>query len=360
MAGAIAAATAARTMPPINADESGACQSFRDANWLTDDEIALFKGWSDSGAAEGEPPAKPPAIEPPDHLGEGAIGMTMAEPYTPQADADHPTDDYRCFFLDPKLAADAYVSGFEIVPGERAEVHHMLLYSLTTVDDEQKAQALDDADPAPGWKCFGDGGVSGLNLLTVWAPGRDVVRYPEDTGIKITGGRKLVMQIHYNLLAGSKPDQTTVKIATSASVKKEAVLEPVSDDKLSLAPESADATAGRSIPLVLLGIPEIELHGVFPHMHLLGRTERLEVNDTGGDPADATCLVDVPRWNFHWQQLYFYDKSVILKSNQTVSVSCHYDTRGQTKTITYGEGTQDEMCLVYAYLTLPQGGTLPH
>jgi hypothetical protein len=282
--------------------------------------------------------------------------MTMAEAYTPQSGADHATDDYRCFFLDPKLVADAYATGFEIIPGERSEVHHMLLYSLQSDGQEQKAQASDDADAGPGWSCFG--GVDG-NLLAAWAPGKDVMTYPAETGIKISGGRKLVMQIHYNLLAGTKPDQTTVKISATPDVKKEAVLVPLSDEKLSLPPDAADATAGSQFLLALVGVPELELHGVFPHMHLLGKTERFTVNDTGGDPADATCLMDVPSWNFHWQQLFFYEKSIILSSKQTVKFECHYDTRGQTKTITYGEGTQDEMCIVFSYLTLPQGGKLP-
>ena len=236
----------------------------------------------------------------------------------------------------------------------------MLLYSLLTDEASAQAQALDDADPAPGWSCFGNSGAGKANLLSVWAPGRDVVRYPEGTGIRIAGGRKLVMQIHYNLLAGSKPDQTTVKIETVPEVKKEAVLASLSDTKLSLPPNNADATAGKSYLLALLGVPELELHGVFPHMHLLGKKERFTVRETSGDPETTTqCLMDVPNWNFHWQQLFFYEKSVILKSSQTVEFSCEYDTRGQTKTVTYGEGTQDEMCIVFSYLTLPQGGPLP-
>lgn len=355
MAGAVAQATAARTMPPVNVDQSGACQTYQDANWLSDAQIEKLKAWADSGAAEGEKtaPIAPPV---PDHLGADAISMSMAEAYTPQAGAEHATDDYRCFFLDPNIAVDQYATGFEIIPGERSEVHHMLLYSLQGDSEEQKAQARDDADAGPGWSCFG--GVDG-NLLAAWAPGKDVVRYPTDTGIKITGGRRLVMQIHYNLLAGTKPDRTTVKLATVADVKKEAALAPLSDDKLSLPPNASDAAAGGQFVLALLGVPEIELHGVAPHMHLLGRTEHLSVRDTGTDPSEATCLMDVTNWNFHWQQLFFYDKSVILKSNQTVAFDCHYDTRGQTKTTTYGEGTQDEMCIVYTYLTLPQGGKLP-
>jgi hypothetical protein len=355
MAGAIAKATADRTMPPVNVDQSGACGTYKDANWLSDAQIATIKAWAEGGTIEGEKaaPITPPA---PDHLGSDAITMTMAEAYMPQASGDHATDDYRCFFLDPKVAVDQYATGFEIIPGERTEVHHMLLYSLQSDNEEQKAQARDDADPLPGWSCFG--GVDG-NLLAAWAPGKDTVRYPTDTGIKISGGRRLVMQIHYNLLGGTAPDQTTIKLATVPDVKKEAALAPLSDEKLSLLPDSADATAGGQYVLALLGVPEIEMHGVAPHMHLLGRTEHLSVRDTGTDPADATCLMNVTNWNFHWQQLYFYEKSVILKSNQTVAFDCHYDTRGQTKTITYGEGTQDEMCIVYTYLTLPQGGKLP-
>lgn len=43
-----------RRMPPFTLDNSGACQTFRDARWLSDAEIALVTSWVADGAAEGD------------------------------------------------------------------------------------------------------------------------------------------------------------------------------------------------------------------------------------------------------------------------------------------------------------------
>jgi hypothetical protein len=36
-----------------------------------------------------------------------------------------------------------------------------------------------------------------------------------------------------------------------------------------------------------------------------------------------------------------------------LSLRCGYDTRSRTDTVTWGEGTSDEMCLAYLYVTSP-------
>ena len=52
--------------------------------------------------------------------------MSVSTPYTPAAPSGG-TDDYRCFLLDPRIAGDTFVTGFDIVPGQPAEVHHVIL-----------------------------------------------------------------------------------------------------------------------------------------------------------------------------------------------------------------------------------------
>ena len=52
--------------------------------------------------------------------------MAGSTPYTPAA-PNGGTDDYRCFLLDPRIAGDTFVTGFDIVPGQPAEVHHVIL-----------------------------------------------------------------------------------------------------------------------------------------------------------------------------------------------------------------------------------------
>ena len=88
------------------------------------------------------------------------------------------------------------------------------------------------------------------------------------------------------------------------------------------------------------------------HMHLLGAAIRLELNP--GTPK-ARVLLDIPRWDFHWQNAYTLAKSVRAEPGDVVRVTCRHDVRkrmhgehGVPKTpryILWGEGTTDEMCL---------------
>ena len=66
--------------------------------------------------------------------------------------------------------------------------------------------------------------------------------------------------------------------------------------------------------------------------------------------ADEECLVNVPAWDFNWQQLYQFSQPLALKPGTRLKLSCTWDN-GSDKTVRWGEGTDDEMCLNYFYLT---------
>ena len=349
--------TKARLMPPMTVDASGDCRTFEGARWLDDDEIALIEEWANSGAPEGSPPDVPLEIAPPDTLDDANLFVEMAAPYTPQGTEEFPNDDYRCFFLNGP-EADAYVNGFEIVPGVEEEVHHMLLFSLLSPGAEQIAEDLENADDRPGWECFSTPVDDDVLLVAGWAPGTNVLRYPEGTGLFVPGGRKLVMQIHYNLLAGAQPDVTALKLRTTPAVTMEAALVPIAQTDLVLEPGLPEAKVELSQPLAGLS-EDLLIHGVFPHMHTLGSTLKFNLQPLGdNDPEDAFCMADVPRWDFHWQQLFFYEQSVVVTPADVLKLECTYNTTSRTERVFWGEGTQDEMCLVFAYVTRAQGGPL--
>lgn len=347
-----------RIMPPMTVDNSGACRTYKDARWLSDDEIAVIAAWAAAGAPEGSAPDAPPPIPAIDALDDANLALEMAEPYTPRGNEEFPNDDYRCFFLDAP-PDDAYVTGFEIIAGQPQEVHHMLLFTLLTPEIEAAAQILDDEDEGPGWECFSTPVDEDISLVAGWAPGTNVMRYPEGTGLFVPGGRRLVMQLHYNLLVGTPvPDQTALKLRTVPSVLKEAALAPIADTDLEVPPGEAAASYSFSFPLVGLA-EDLEVHGVFPHMHQLGKTLRFELRPLGAeDGTDAFCMTDVPRWDFQWQQLFLYEEPVRVTPADVLHVSCTYDTTPRTETIRWGEGTQDEMCLVFAYATRKNGGPI--
>src|SRR5207249_94026 len=150
---AIASAVASRSMPPwMPAD---GCQSLSGARVLSPAQLQTVSRWAAQGAPAGDPADAP-----------GPVAATVALPrvdavldpgtgYTPQP-APGAADEYRCFHIPLGLASDAFLTGYEVVPGARAIVHHVVLVTA----DRAEASALDAAAPGPGWPCFGGTGTA--------------------------------------------------------------------------------------------------------------------------------------------------------------------------------------------------------
>jgi hypothetical protein len=87
-------------------------------------------------------------------------------------------------------------------------------------------------------------------------------------------------------------------------------------------------------------------------MHLLGASIRLELNP---GTSRAKVLLDIPRWDFHWQNGYTLAQPVKAAPGDVVRVTCRHDVRKrrqegsgvprQARYVLWGEGTTDEMCL---------------
>jgi mono/diheme cytochrome c family protein len=120
---------------------------------LADRDVALVRAWIDAGAPEGDPrdlpaPRALPATWP---LGEPDTVLTPAESYAVPSGG---RDVYRCFAIPTQFGEDRWVSAVDFVPGDRKIVHHVLTY----LDTSGAAEALDRAEPGPGYTCFGGPG----------------------------------------------------------------------------------------------------------------------------------------------------------------------------------------------------------
>jgi hypothetical protein len=344
VADAMADATAVRYMPPMPVDNGGSCNTFSNARWLSDAEIRTIGDWYTGGALEGDPSRTPPV--PPPAAGLERVDLTLAagESYTPNAAL---TDDYRCFVVDPGLAADTFLVAYDLVPGDPRIVHHAIVYAPETDEEALLAESLDAAEPGLGYTCFGAAGVDS-DPVVLWAPGGGVTRLPEGTGLPLVAGRKLVLQIHYNLAPGTFPDHTVVRLQTAPSVARPSAFTPIADLALEVAPGQELGVSTRTFTL---GTPaSATIYGVLPHMHTLGRTLRLEAST--GAPASNTCIVNVDRWDFNWQNAWWYETPLVGSGVTSFTLSCGYDTRSRTTPVTWGEGTADEMCLVYLYVAM--------
>jgi hypothetical protein len=94
------------------------------------------------------------------------------------------------------------------------------------------------------------------------------------------------------------------------------------------------------------------IHVAAGHMHLLGAEIRIELNP--GTPR-ARVLLEIPRWDFHWQNAYALARPVQARPGDVVRVTCRHDVAKRRQTgsgvprkaryVLWGEGTTDEMCL---------------
>ena len=94
------------------------------------------------------------------------------------------------------------------------------------------------------------------------------------------------------------------------------------------------------------------MYAVAGHMHLLGRSIKVELNP--GTPQ-AQTLLDIPVYNFDDQNARPLATPVQVKVGDTFRVTCTHDAtlrqklpelrRLPARYVVWGEGTSDEMCL---------------
>ena len=343
-----------------------------------------------------------PVRHKPLRAGERRVTVRMPTAYTPSAPTGTGTDDYRCFLLDPKVAADQFITGFNVLPGNPEVVHHVILFRVPA-DLVGEAEQKDADTPGQGWTCFGNSGlrssaseIDDAPWLGAWAPGGSEQVYGRGFGEELGQWSRVIMQVHYNLLAGTKPDRSAAELRLAPVSDKIEALQtrllpaPV---ELPCRPEHSDGPLcerdkaladvkkrfgdgpGSTADLlhficgpIIAGTeqscsrqiqsPET-VRGVAGHMHLLGTSIKIEANP---GQADARTLLDIPVWDFDNQGSKPI-KPARLEAGDTIKVTCRHSQElrdrlpsfeGQPdKYIVWGEGTTDEMCLGLLLVTRP-------
>jgi len=281
-------------------------------------------------------------------------------------------------------------------------VHHVILFRVPP-GQVAAVEAKDRAEKGEGWTCFGGTGVEANEALDnapwlgAWAPGGKEQVSAKDVGVPLAKGSRVIMQVHYNLLAGPRPDVSSAQLRLAPATKKLAALETVllpapvelpcrpSHDRGPLCDRSASVADAQARFGSDVGLAANYLHflcgkvkqgpvqscdqtmkstatirAVAGHMHLLGRSIKIQVNP--GTPQARTVL-DLPVWDFDNQGAKPLKKPVRLAAGDTVRVTCRHDQslrdrlpafKGtREKYVVWGEGTTDEMCLGLLLVTRP-------
>jgi mono/diheme cytochrome c family protein len=362
-------------MPPWMPDPS--CREYRDERYLSEEEIATFAAWVDAGTPEGNPANAPEQEDAQTSEFNATRSARIQEGYTPSEDL---VDDYRCFILDMEFDQTKYMKASRVLPGAENLVHHVLVYAIDEGNSAQLHEA-DAAEEGPGYTCFGSPFPSGESADTnrgqsvlpmqigAWVPGLLPDRTREDAGFRIEKGSSIVMQVHYNMLESSpENDQTSFEMELVDEEPDHVnVTRPLAILDLDI--PAGESESVHSQKFTNHSDQPVVLEGVTGHMHVLGESMSLRHHKSGGDNA---CVLDIPKWDFDWQQSYKFpaDDLVEVQPGDSLELECVYDNSPENQAVidgekltprdvTWGEGTTDEMCLLYMRQLVPRAQYRP-
>jgi hypothetical protein len=253
------------------------------------------------------------------------------------------------------------VTGYAVRPGVAQMVHHVNLYFVTDAQTFDEMDRESGEDGKPGWPCVGGPGGradSTTSNLGSWEPGAAAVTFPEHTALKLPAGARVILLMHYTTAQVTKADQSSVDLQFGDQPEHEARVLELKDMDLKIAPGDAH---GRADAVQEIGddFPATKIYGMFPHMHFFGTSVSMQIEREHGEQAK---LIDIPKWEYHWQGMYFLVDPVAVRAGDRLRLTCNYDNskanqpavdgkQQEPQTLYWGNRALDEMCLSYVYVT---------
>jgi len=329
---AIREVTRARKMPPWFADPC--CGKFANDRSLTAAEIDTLSAWASTGAAEGDAKDAPQARDWPAGWNLGLPDQVVEMQRAFEVPAKGAVE-YQYFAAPTGFTEDRWVQGVEVRPGNRAVVHHVVVYIR---------------DPGSTWT----GGPTKSDILTVYAPGSAPDVWPQGMAKRVKAGSDLVFEIHYTPNGKAAMDRERVGLVFAKSAPGKAVL------TLQMGNDTFTIPAGERDYRVRVGgtLPnDALLLGFFPHMHLRGKAfEYTRIGDNGLPET----LLKVSHYDFYWQMTYRLATPLALNKGTRLEWIAWFDNSANnprnpdpSAEVRYGEQSWDEMMIGFFDVAVP-------
>lgn len=336
-------------MPPWPPDTS--YTRFRHERVLTQAEAATILTWVNTGATRGDSTLAPPFPT------FNSTGPTLGTPdltitslnYTSKA---YTVDDYVCFSIPSGLLQDRKIQAIEVEPGNSAIVHHALIFI-----DQAGTYTTDTSGVCVG--------PNNGTLVGEFTPGSVPIVYPGGgnvfMGVTMQAGSNVVLAMHYPSGSGGQQDQTKVHFyfyPTAVSNVREVSIDDLIYNWSFCVPANDTQYVTASFPPVVGGTPgNYSIIGIFPHMHLLGKSIKSYAVKNNNDTIP---LININNWDFHWQGIYQFPYPVKVPSGSHLYGEGVYDNTTNNPdnpsfppvNVCAGLNTTDEMFLIY-YQYLP-------
>lgn len=353
-AGLITALTTSRFMPPWLPARGEV--AFLGERGLSDEEIALIRQWVEQGAVEGDPADLPPQPQFTAgwQLGEPDVILEMPESFIVPAEG---VDVFRNFVLPIPISTPRWVKAVELRPGNPRAVHHAVMQ----VDRSRASRRRDEEDAVPGFSGMDMAGSEPPGGQSIgWTPGK-VPIVDERLAWRLEPGSDMVLQLH--MLPTGKPEEVAPRIGlyfTDEIPREQAFSLLMRNDDIDIPAGVADHVIEDSLTLPV----EVEVLGIYPHAHYLGKT--LEAHATLPD-GSIQSLIDIPKWDFNWQDDYRYREPLHLPAGTRIDMRFVYDNSSANalnpsnppKRARFGNRSTDEMATLTIQLVPKQESDAP-
>jgi hypothetical protein len=364
---------AAGTMPPWHADSSHI--AFANDRRLNDADKATLLKWANGGAPEGDPRDLPPAPKYAEGwmIGEPSAVLAMQEDYPIPASG---TIAYQYFEVPTNFSEDKWIQGFEVRPGNRAVVHHVIVYARPPEPAAQASSASSPLKPAGTAKrppviefaanmdipAGQTGGPElpadqrkplGPNdrprpnlgpLVGGYVPGNAARIYGDGTATKLVAGSTLVFQVHYTTIGKPTTDRTRIGLIFAKEPPKTQLINAaLANGSLHIPAGAADHRVDAEMTLN----QDVTLWSMLPHTHVRGK--RWDYQAIYPDGRTETIL-SVPKYDFNWQTEYVFKQPLKMPKGTKIHSTAWYDNSAANKTnpdpkvdVHWGDQTWQEM-----------------
>jgi hypothetical protein len=396
----IAAKVADGTMPPWHADPRYG--SFVGARGLSVAHKETIAKWVAAGAPEGKAADLPPAPVYTDgwNIGTPDEVLSMQEDYPIPATGEIP---YQYLVVPANFAEDRFITDWEIRPGDRRAVHHLLLYLLAPKevaeaqmkqrqqmmlgrmfgpkpdanaaaaprpvppfemaccvqipDGEEGGRPLPPEqrkDPGPNYRARPVGMSSGMGGFS---PGGAIRHFPEGMGMRIPKGYSMVFQMHYTTYGKATTDRSKIGLKFAKTTPK-TILNTMAliNASLSIPPGATNHLVENTMTFNR----ETVLYSLIPHTHVRGSGWHYEATYPDGRKE---IILSVPKYDFNWQHEYVFTTPLVLPAGTKINAKAWYNNSASnksnpdaTKTVTWGDQTWEEMMytsITYSFAPAP-------
>jgi mono/diheme cytochrome c family protein len=329
-------------MPPWHANPQFG--HFANENRLSAEQKELVRTWVENGCPEGNPADLPQPRKfndnwflprQPDQI----VYMTE-EPANVKAEGVEP---YRQFVVDPGFTEDKWVKIAECMPGNRAVVHHIIVYLKPP---GQRAVKLDSGERDP----------RGLIFLAGFAPGTRPLFSPAGWAKKIPAGSQFVFEMHYTPIGTPQTDRSSIGLIflDEKDVTHQMATANAPNNQFVIPPHDANYRVDSKRKFDR----DVTLLSLFPHMHMRGKSFRYELTLPGSEAKEI--LLDVPHYDFNWQNSFILAEPRMIPAGSVMYCTAYFDNSDEnpanpdpSKSVRWGPQTWEEMMIGWFDIGIP-------